>query len=216
VRGDSIRDLYAKVLAIAGLGVLAGIGALVDYWPSGNNVPAILAAGVPRPEVPVPTPATVAAAYDINNAAPVAAVAMTRRVRATAQPVALEPVAPTAAHGALPMGHAVALNLPAPVPMPVPVTAAPATAAPAETIALPPPPVVDTVHSAPRVPTFVPTLVSTESESGFVMGTLRRTGAGIARGSAVTGASIIDAFRGVAGAFKKVSPFKDRGFIESN
>lgn len=35
VRGDSRRDLYSKTLALCGLGVLAGAGALVDYWPVG-------------------------------------------------------------------------------------------------------------------------------------------------------------------------------------
>ena len=41
MRGDSIRDLYAKTLALLGLGVLAGTGALVDYWPSGVRLPAV-------------------------------------------------------------------------------------------------------------------------------------------------------------------------------
>lgn len=35
MRGDSRRDLYSKTLALCGLGVLAGAGALVDYWPVG-------------------------------------------------------------------------------------------------------------------------------------------------------------------------------------
>ena len=40
VRGDSRRDLYSKALALCGLGVLAGTGALVDYWPVGVRFPA--------------------------------------------------------------------------------------------------------------------------------------------------------------------------------
>jgi len=39
VRGDSRRDLYSKALALCGLGVLAGAGALVDYWPVGIRFP---------------------------------------------------------------------------------------------------------------------------------------------------------------------------------
>ena len=39
VRGDSRQDLYAKFLALAGLGLLAGVGALVDYWPTDVRVP---------------------------------------------------------------------------------------------------------------------------------------------------------------------------------
>jgi hypothetical protein len=34
MRGDSVRDFYAKTLALLGLGMLAGTGALVDNWPT--------------------------------------------------------------------------------------------------------------------------------------------------------------------------------------
>ena len=222
VRGDSLRDFQAKVLAIAGLGVLAGIGALVDYWPTGSNVPAILSGSLARPAVPVPTPASVAAAREteteIETAVPMPALSVARRTRSEAQPATVEPVATVASAGALPIGEplslaAIELNLTQVVPSSAP---APATAAPAEPIALPAPPVVASVENRPYTPTFAPTFVVPEPEPGFVMGTLRKTGAGIAKGGAATGASIVDAFRGVAGAFKKVSPFKDRGFIESN
>lgn len=218
VRGDSLRDFQAKVLAIAGLGVLAGVGALVDYWPTGSNVPAILAGA--RPGVPVLTPASAAAAREteIRTAVPMPALPVTRRARSVTQPASLEPVATVAAAGVLPIGEplalgAVELTLTQVVPS---VPPAPATAAPAEPIALPAPPVVASVESRPYTPNFTPTFVTAEPEPGFVMGTLRKTGAGIAKGGAATGASIVDAFRGVAGAFKKVSPFRDRGFIDSN
>lgn len=218
MRGDSLRDFQAKVLAIAGLGVLAGIGALVDYWPTGGNVPSIQAGSLARPGVPVPTPASVAAARQIENAVPMPALAVTRRARSVTPPAALEPVATVAAAGALPIGEplplgAVELTLTQVVPS---VPPAPATAAPAEPIALPAPPVVALTENRAPTPSFAPTFVAPEPEPGFVMGTLKKTGAGIAKTGAVTGASIMDAFRGVAGAFKKVSPFRDRGFIESN
>ena len=223
MRGDSLRDFQAKVLAIAGLGVLAGIGALVDYWPTGGNVPPMLAGSLARPQVPVPTPASVAAAREtateIDGAIPTSGVSVTQRAQSVTQPATLQPVATVAAAGALPIGEplalaAIELNLTQVVPSAPP---APATAAPAEPIALPSPPVVASVEPrAPNTPTFAPTFVVPEPEPGFVMGTLKKTGAGIAKGGAATGASIVDAFRGVAGAFKKVSPFKDRGFIESN
>lgn len=218
MRGDSLRDFQAKVLAIAGLGVLAGVGALVDYWPTGSNVPAILAGSLARPEVPGPIPASVAAARSIETAAPMAALSVTRRARSVAQPAAPEPVVAIAAAGALPIGEPLALaalelNLTQVVPSPSPLPST-ATAAPAEPIDLPPPPVV--AEQRPTTPAFTPTFVAPEREPGFVMGTLKKTGAGIAKGGAVTGASIMDAFRGVAGAFKKVSPFRDRGFTSSN
>ena len=215
MRGDSLRDFQAKVLAIAGLGVLAGIGALVDYWPTGSNMPSIQAGSLARPGVPVPTPASVAAARQIETAVPMPALAVTRRARPVTPPATLEPVATVAAAGALPIGEplplgAVELTLTQVVPP------ASATAAPAEPIALSAPPVVAWAENRPPAPSFAPTFVAPEPEPGFVMGTLKKTGAGIAKTGAVTGASIMDAFRGVAGAFKKVSPFRDRGFIESN
>ncbi len=218
VRGDSLRDFQAKVLAIAGLGVLAGVGALVDYWPTGTNVPAMLAGPLARPEVPVPTPASVAAARQTESVPPMAALGVTRRARSVAQPAAPEPVATMTAVGAMPIGEPLALgtlelNLSQVVPAPPP---APATSAPAEPIALPAPPVLAQVDNRGYTPTFTPTFVAPEREPGFVMGTLKKTGAGIAKGGAVTGASIMDAFRGVAGAFKKVSPFRDRSFTSSN
>ena len=220
VRGDSLRDFQAKVLAIAGLGVLAGIGALVDYWPTGGKVPSIQAGSLARPGVPVPTPASVAAARQtqIDAAVPMAALAVTRRARSVTPPATLAPVAAMAVAGALPIGEplplgAVELTLTQVVPS---VPPAPATAAPAEPIALPAPPVVTLAENRPPTPSFAPTFVAPEPEPGFVMGTLKKTGAGIAKTGAVTGASIMDAFRGVAGAFKKVSPFRDRGFIQSN
>ena len=220
MRGDSLRDFQAKVLAIAGLGVLAGVGALVDYWPTGSNVPPMLAGSLARPQVPGPTLASVAAAREtateIGTAVP--GVPETRRAQSVTPPATLEPVAPVAAAGALPIGEplalaAVELNLTQVVPSAPP---APATAAPAEPIALPAPPVVASIENRAPYSSAYPPFVSPEPQPGFVMGTLRKTGAGIAKGGAATGASIVDAFRGVAGAFKKVSPFKDRGFIESN
>jgi hypothetical protein len=73
VRGDSVRDLYAKTLAVCGLGLLAGAGALVDYWPVRGDVPAVspvaslqpavrvLAADLTR-VIPAPPPVRVAIA----------------------------------------------------------------------------------------------------------------------------------------------------------
>ena len=41
MRGDSLRDLYAKALALLGLGLLGAAGALVDYWPVPSALPAV-------------------------------------------------------------------------------------------------------------------------------------------------------------------------------
>jgi hypothetical protein len=39
MRGDSLRDLYAKSMALMGLALLAAVGAVVDYWPARLSVP---------------------------------------------------------------------------------------------------------------------------------------------------------------------------------
>jgi hypothetical protein len=44
VRGDSLRDLYAKALALLGLGLLGAAGALVNYWPVRGDLPVVASA----------------------------------------------------------------------------------------------------------------------------------------------------------------------------
>ena len=39
MRGDSLRDFYAKSIALLGLGLLGALGAAVDYWPTGVAIP---------------------------------------------------------------------------------------------------------------------------------------------------------------------------------
>lgn len=43
MRGDSLRDLYAKLLAVLGLALLGGVGAAVDYWPTDLAMPVVAA-----------------------------------------------------------------------------------------------------------------------------------------------------------------------------
>jgi hypothetical protein len=45
MRGDSLRDFYAKTIALLGLALVGAVGALVDYWPAGQPLPRI--AGAP-------------------------------------------------------------------------------------------------------------------------------------------------------------------------
>ncbi len=200
MRGDSLRDLYAKVLAILGLGMLAGVGALVDYWPMSTGTPALMA----RPSFLPPLPA-----LTLPDAVPMPAAATVARAERAAPSAAAAMPAPDSivavpSVGESPFGEPLALNAP---PAPV-VVAVPATEVPATEIELPaPPPPVDAMIKAEQFPNLV---VSNQSESGFLMGALKKTRAGLVKTGAVTGASIMDAFKGVVGVFKKVSPFKDR------
>jgi hypothetical protein len=64
MRGDSLRDFYAKTIALCGLGLLAGAGALVDYWPTAIEFPSVgpalvlpeLAQAIPPPALDRPGP----------------------------------------------------------------------------------------------------------------------------------------------------------------
>lgn len=212
MRGDSLRDFYAKVLAILGLGVLGGVGALVDYWPVGVSTPPMEARRVYTPDVPALALAAavhvpVVAQPSYAGPAPEAIVA-----EAVPVPVAAGHLITTPAYGAMPVGETVALSAPPPQYL-APAVASAAPAEPIELTAPPPPPAIVELGRGPSVS---PRLVATaDQDDGFVMGTLRRTGSGIAKGGAVTGGSIMDAFRSVFGAMKKVPvvPFRDRTAI---
>ena len=86
---------------------------------------------------------------------------------------------------------------------------------------VPPPPVSVASYAAPTsdwgvemvvVTGFSPTVlddaaVPPATPTGFIGGALKKTKESLVKTGTVTGSSIADAFRGVVGAFKKVSPF---------
>ena len=41
MRGDSLRDFYAKTIALLGLALVGALGALVDYWPAAQPLPRV-------------------------------------------------------------------------------------------------------------------------------------------------------------------------------
>lgn len=204
MRGDSLRDLYAKTLALFGLALLAGVGALVDYWPSG----AIPAVQSPAPMAPRGLPTLTALQADAR-----AAVSSPPQVSKTAaQAVAPRHARPKIDRSAnslesLPVTVAtapadaelVSLAEP-PLPMVVPVVA---TRVPAPEVSLPAAP--DFAPSFGPDPPDAP-LVDTSPDGFFGNATtaFRKTGESIVSTTVKTGTSIIKAFGFVGGAFKKV------------
>ena len=219
MRGDSLRDFYAKALALVGLGMLAGAGAVVDYWPATVDVPRVARtpqvnlpepvrlASVPSPRpismraslpiAPVgqpgePLPRSLSEAAAMPSMTPAATIATAEPVPVPRSFAALETPVPLVAGESIALAAAPAM---APVAMPA-----------AETVA------VELEPIDPPVQRDAPAAAALRAGAapppdGFFSGALKKTGASIVKGGAATGASIADAFRSVFGAFKKVSPF---------
>ena len=195
MRGDSLRDLYAKTLAVLGLGLLAGAGAVVDYWPAGSSAPAIASPRLPHPEIAV-------LIQNLDQTIPVPALGRTHvaEVRGTIH--------------ASNVGSARFLT-----PAVEPVRTAAVTAAPKPLPALTAP--IDSQWPTLTSSNWTQAAVDLEMappllapSPGIIGGALRKTKESLVRASAmtgstiaVTGSTIADALKGVGGAFKKVTPF---------
>ena len=199
MRGDSLRDLYAKTLALFGLALLAGVGALVDYWPASGALP-VVASPMPGP-VPVRLPDL--ASIDVDTlkaaaAAPTAPRAIARVRRAPVNrpvDVAIHALPLVPVVDDIPVTDAVTLGEP---PLPAAVTPVVATRLPAPEIELPPAPVTGFGPSQPG---------GDGSADGFfdnATSAFKKTGESIVNTTVKTGSSIIKAFGLVGGAFKKV------------
>ena len=206
MRGDSLRDLYAKVIAVVGLGVLAGAGALVDYWPSGGTLPRVATEkGGPAIAGPLPV-----AAVGTVAELPRPSVGRTARIQSLAAEAA-QPSSPRTAD----------LNTLASLPLAdsIDLTGSAAAALVAPPVALQPS-VPTSAQEQNDVPvsdvnsnafTNSPVLLSAVSVSeddgeGFIIGAAKKTRDSIVRTGRKTGASIFDAFRFVGGAMKKALP----------
>jgi hypothetical protein len=205
MRGDSIRDLYAKTLALLGLGVLAGTGALVDYWPSGVRLPLIesglaqpvpsLALAVPEgalePDVPVvpsrpslrrrviEAPAVNLATFIPEMTAPAFGEPSVQEVSLTlaaARPAGLVPVAFAPQDSVASLGEEVSLSEPA------------------------------TWTESTLAMSTAPVALSVADERGMLSGMVRVTKSSLVATGRKTGASIVGAFRAVSGAVKKAIP----------
>lgn len=194
MRGDSLRDFYAKTLAVLGLGLLAGAGAMVDYWPTGSGVPLVDAVKLPAPEVPALTqkldqqiPLPVSAPRPVYARGTILAknVGTARFLPAVVETPRAQAMAPTAE--------------------PVPELSAPVADTTWNLVA--PKFVLASHWDAPRGDTFFIKPAASAPAPSFIGGALKKTKDSIVRTGAATGATIADAVKGVFGAFKKVSPF---------
>jgi len=209
VRGDSRQDLYAKALALLGLGVLAGAGALVDYWPADLDVPRAASALV-RPSrshaLPVPSSVPVLAALHTSTSSGRGAIGRAAFVTADA----VTPILSAAAQGGVVLAPPPALSV-APVPV---------HAAPAEPVALSAPEPLalddesDDVFDAPvrqfsSAPTTDDSFFLTEAFK-TAGGSIANAGGSIVNVGVKTGQSVADAFRAAAGAVRKLKFFDVR------
>lgn len=220
MRGDSLRDLYAKTLALCGLGLLAGAGALVDYWPVGIGEP-VVSSVLPRPELAMalnsadawPIPQLPIVRHPASFAAKPALAASSSAEPAHGQPsTAMElPVhrsSPVRNIGSIMPALAAADVVPtyqetssANFIEPAAVSANVGTEVALTEVAI-----------APFEPIRMLAAVSPSADAdddGLLTGAFKKTGTSILRGGAKTGASIRDAFRAVGGAVRRALPAFD-------
>ncbi len=197
MRGDSRRDLYAKTLALCGLGVLAGAGAVVDYWPVGVRFPAI-AASTNQPAAWLPPIALSADYSPVASSAPLTA----KAERPPSPPQRSEPAVvyaslPTAGVFAGDVGDAVELDGP------------PAPAFLTVSRDMPPLGAMYPELNAPGhhvLAERAPSGPSASVDHGFLAGAFKRTGTSIVKTSMKTGVSIFGAVRVVGSAVRRALP----------
>jgi hypothetical protein len=192
VRGDSLRDLYAKTLAVLGLGLLAGAGAVVDYWPVGSSAPSVTSARLPRPEVP-----TLTQNLDQTIPSPSGGPAHVVDVRGTIHARNVG-----SARFLTPGVEQVRSAAVTPASRPVPAVGAPIESQWSVTLMA-----SNWTEAAMEMDMAMAPLINPAPASGLIGGALRKTKDSLARAGAVTGSTIADALKGVGGAFRKVTPF---------
>jgi hypothetical protein len=199
-------DLYAKAVALAGLGCLGIGGALIDYWPASEDFPAVRSTAEFQPAVSVLTLVDVPGFTTTNPAGmsftlvsdePSPLRARTRTVEPLtfpAEPVSF-PAASTLASRALPVEATLGMpELPlesawlAPAPAPEPALAL----ADVDVEALP----------------AASLMASNQDEDrGFLSSVLKKTGSSVSTSFGKAGSSLVGAFRLVGSAVKKAARF---------
>ena len=205
MRGDSLRDLYAKTLALLGLGVLAGTGALVDYWPS-VRLPAVessfaqpeMSLALAVPDQPFALDLRVASARPSYRRVPVVAPAV-NLAELIPETTLIE--FPEAINGDV--IQTVALSRPA-VLSPL-VFAEEASLGPiGEEVSLSEP--SESWTESTLVMSSAPIALSAADDRGMISGVVKATKSSLVLTGRKTGASIVGAFRVVTGAVRKALP----------
>ena len=221
MRGDSRIDLYAKSLALLGLGLIAGIGAAVDYWPGDLRLPSVARSPV-RPLIPaartfVDTAVVVDADLTVQEprgSDPTVAFASAREAAPTGPArvelssdvayAAAPELAITVSNGGdlpsldLESGLA-ASNFPA-------AALTPADLMPAATMTS------DVIQVTSGLQPLPPMLPVDQSDDGFFSGMLRKTGSSVGNSLASVSSSLDKAGTSLAGAVRVVSDLVKKAF----
>jgi hypothetical protein len=194
-----------------GLGLLAGAGALVDYWPADVRLPRTASVALhPALARAHAVPQTLPTLYAANTP--------TRAARVVVAPSASSlPVASVSVAGIEPFTHDLSDDVAAPVESPtLGVLPAVATTAPAQQVALSLPPATNRVPTDDEQPLrlFSAGENPTAAEGSFFSGafkvagdSLANAGGSIVNAGVKTGQSVAGAFRVAAGAVKKLKFF---------
>jgi hypothetical protein len=210
MRGDSIRDLYAKTLALLGLGVLAGAGALVDYWPSGVRLPVVesrFAQPAPSLALAVPEGAPDSGVTNVTDVSIQGRPALRARVIDSPAINLATFIPETSAPVFGDVSDEVSLTMTAARPAAlVPVAFAPqdSVASLGEELSLSEPPA--TWIESTLATSTAPVALSVADDGGMLSGVMRATKSSLLVTGRKTGASIVGAFRAVGGAVKKAIP----------
>lgn len=202
MRSHSRVDLYAKAVALAGLGCLGVGGALIDYWPASEDFPIVRSAAEFQPAASVLTLVDVPGFTTANPAGisftlvsdePSPLRARTRTVEPLtfpAEPVSF-PAASTLAYRALPVEAT--LGMPE-----LPLESAWLAPAPAPALAL------ADVEALPAASLMAS---NQDEDGGFFSSVLKKTGSSVSTSFGKAGSSLVGAFRVMGSAVKKAARF---------
>ena len=191
MRGYSRLDFYAKLLALAGLGVLGTMGVLIDHWPTSVDLPAVPSLSARQ------TSPSVHTAFDVPGlgAPGVERVTLSRSV-ARKPPVAVTEVQVAESQPALEPDPVDDVQDTLPVAVGVAAFRAPAFDLQDELL-------VDEADT--WQPMSAPAMAAADqSDNGFFSGMLKKTGSSVSTSLSKAGTSLLGAVRSVGGVVKKV------------